>query len=97
MEQRPVPAMLGSLNLLRYRSLQVDDYSPVSKPLPVRCAGYGASTGGKDNALPASQVIDYRLFPLAKANLAFLFENKRNIHSGTTLDFSIGIDESLAP
>ena len=92
-EQRTLAPALRALQLLLYRGVEVNDEAARTKVAAVLRVDYGAAAGGQDDAFLPGQVVDGLGFSLAKALLAFLFEDKRDIHSRARLDFVVAVLE----
>ncbi len=75
-QQRPLPAPAGTLELLPDTRVQVDHESPGTQAVAAFRIDDGATAGCKHDAVAPRQFVDYLDLALAKPFFAFFFEDE---------------------
>src|SRR5262245_56335063 len=86
--------MLGALELLAYAGLEIDDMAAVGQALAILRHQHGPAAGRDDHVVQLGQRVDDLALALAKARLAFLLEDVRDVDPGALLDLDVAVVES---
>jgi len=93
LQQGPVTVVSGTLELLFYRCVQVNNSATGGQVLPVKRVKYGATTSRKDDMLACCEVINDFVFAFAETRFSLEFEDQRDVYAGAILDFPVTVDE----
>src|SRR5690606_95801 len=96
LQQRPIACGARSPQLLVDGRRQIDDGSGLRPARAVRRVRDGAAAGRDEAAALGGELGEAFPLPLAKAPLALLLEDERDIDAGAPLDLGVAVEEAEA-